>query len=157
MNERVKSVGMLVLVGLSLSVAGCGDGTSTVGPGGVTIASLAGTWNATLASWVPTAGGQEFELIAAGGSGVLVIESSGRFTFTTVDPDDETDVSTGTFAFDSEDEDFLIVRNDGEVEEDELFFILTGNTMRLIGEDEFDFDDDGVDEPATLTLEFTRS
>jgi len=156
MQRWLRSFGLINVLGLGLTVAACGDGTSTVGPGGVTIASLAGNWTATSIEWATLTGSARFDLIADGGSGTLVIQTDGRFTLTTIESGGLTEVTTGSLVFNTQEEDFLVVRADGEPEEEFLFF-LSGNMMSLRGDDTFDFDDDGVEEPATIDLMFTRN
>lgn len=151
-------VGRLIIPVL-LTACG-GDGVPT-GPQGTTLASLAGTWNATEFRFEPVSGAAiEFELIGLGGSATLTIQSDGRFTLRTTSPEGQSETEGGSLGFDPEVEDFLLVQFDGESEPVEFFFQLNGNTMRLsdtVGQGEFDFDGDGVDDPARVTLTLVRA
>jgi|GEM_PF-1286639 len=146
----VLSTGMLALA------CGGGDGLTDVGPNGIRISDLAGTWNATVLHYFGLGPSSDVRIVANGGSGTLVLQADGRFTFTTVILGEAPQVTTGKVAFDAEAEDFLQVLADGETEADEFFFQFDGTTMRLDGETDFDFDKDGVPDPAQAEFAFVR-
>ena len=131
---------------------GCGGDEGT-GPGGITIADLAGTWDATTATFEGVVGSGFVDVIADGGSVTLTITGDGRFTFVLTLPGESPETASGTMHFE---EDALVMTFDDDPS-DAVFFIffLSDDTLTLAGEDEFDFDD-GVDEPAILTLVLQR-
>lgn len=62
------------------------------------IAEVVGSWNATLFFLVDIDGTEnDLDVLAAGGTVNLVIESNNSFTFTTSFPETEDRISTGTF------------------------------------------------------------
>lgn len=128
------------------------------------ISDLAGTWNATQltfsycgsAAIEPTS----YDLILQEGSATMVIQSNGRFTLTVIFPGDEgTEVITGKIYF--EDGKFFAIQFDDDPPDDPTYFgdTLSGNTFTLIGGPEtaeFDFDEDGTDECASVSLTLVR-
>ena len=119
-------------------VAGCGDST----PEEVAEA-LAGTWNATSVVFTNKANSSEtFDLVAAGGSANVTFTAAGGFSGSFTD-------LGGTFVVEGTN---LIITNTGESDLETVAFTLSGNTLTLTVDDEFDFDDDGVDESASLII-----
>ena len=117
-------------------LAGCGDST----PEEVAEA-LAGNWNATSAVFTNKANSSEtFDLLAGGESVNIAFTAAGGFSgsFTEVG---------GTFVVQGTN---LIITNTGESDPKTVAFTLSGNTLTV--DDEFDFDDDGVDESASLII-----
>ena len=122
-------------------VAGCGDST----PEEVAEA-LAGTWNATSVVFTNKANSSEtFDLLAGGESVNITFTAAGGFSgsFTELGGTGGTFVVQGTN---------LIFTNPGKSDPDTAAFTLSGNTLTLTVDDEFDFDDDGVDESASLII-----
>ena len=133
-------------------VAGCGDSN---GPGTeATINALAGTWNATSLVFTNNANSSEtFDLIADGGSFSITFTAAGGFSGSSTFEGD-TDTFSGTFEVQGSN---LIISETGESGPETIAFTLSGNTLTLTLDDEFDFDDDGFDEPATLTITLQRA
>ena len=124
-------------------LAGCGDGT----PEEVAEA-LAGNWNATSVVFTNKANSSEtFDLLAGGESVNIAFTAAGGFSgsFTELG---------GTFVVQGTN---LIITNTGESDTHTVAFTLSGNTLTLTVDDEFDFDDDGVDESASLTIVLQRT
>lgn len=132
---------------------------STTGPGGVTISDLAGTWNATSFTFTPAAGGTAFDLIGQGGSLVLGIQANGDITIAQTEPGGAPEVLNGTMLFDPTDVNFILLQIDGETGTDRLRITLTGTTAMTLFEadSEFDFDDNGTDDPATLEIVLVKA
>ena len=157
-SSWVRIVRNLLLVPLiSLSVAfltGCdGDDDDDFSNTGtkLSISDIQGSWIANSATF----SADEFtDFLADGGVVTLVIQSSGRFTFTVMLPGEPDDVTTGRLGFDGE---FLAVRFDGEDEEASFFISLVNNIMTLRGQTEFDLDGNGVDEFGILELIMERN
>jgi len=155
---------LLVMGGLFASVVGCKDGGTPTGPDGITLEDLADTWNATQFEFSQAGEGpalEPFDVVAEGGSVTLEIQSNGRFTLTTVDPEGSSEIQTGKLGFDLDAEDFLLVVFDDEPDDElEFFFlIVNNNSFRLVdstGEGEFDLDGDGVLDPARINSTWVR-
>jgi len=153
---RARLAGIFIV----LTFSGCGgsdeDEFSLVGTN-TSVAEIAGNWSATRADFSRnTAGpGLKISVVDSGGTATLQIQGNGRFTFTIMLPGANTDISTGRLGFD---EDLLVVGYDDDPEEFDFFGIQsTMNTMSIEGPTEFDFDGDGVDEPARVTLDLVRN
>ena len=133
-------------------VAGCGDSN---GPGTeATINALAGTWNATSLVFTNDANASEtFDLIADGGSFSITFTAAGGFSGSSTFEGD-TEPFNGTFEVQGTN---LIITETGESGPETIAFTRSGNTLTLTLDDEFDFDDDGFDEPATLVIVLQRS
>lgn len=151
----------VVLVLLSIFVA-CNKNKEEyplTGPD-LSMADIAGTWNATTAnfsSYELDDDGQPFfmDIIAEGGSFTLVIQNNGRFTSTITLPGEPDNISTGQLGFDDQ---WLAISFDEDPGEYEYYFIeLVSEILTLRGETEFDFDDDGLEEPASIDLVMERA
>ncbi len=119
-------------------VAGCGDSTREE-----VAEALAGTWNATSVVFTNKANSSEtFDLLAAGESANITFTAAGGFSGSFTD-------LGGTFVVEGTN---LIITNTGESDPETVAFTLSGNTLTLTVDDEFDFDDDGVDESASLII-----
>jgi len=159
-----RSVSFFIMAGVFVAVTGCTDGGTPTGPGGITLEDLADTWNATQFEFSQADGGPDlgsFDVVAEGGSVTLEIQSNGRFTLTTVNPDDSFQSQSGELGFDSEEEDFLLVIFDDEPDDELEFFFLIENddSFRLIdstGEAEFDLNGDGVLDRARINSTWVR-
>jgi hypothetical protein len=135
-----------------------GDTKADCGPS-YCISDLVGTWNATELTFSACSGEGFIDLIAEGGSASLVVQSNGRFTLTVGYPDGN-EVFTGKMYF--EDNQFFAIQFDDDSPDDPTYFgdTLSGNTFRLIGGPEtaeFDFDDDGIEECASVNLTVVKT
>ena len=138
-----------------LLLASCGgDGDDTTGP---VNNGLVGTWDATAIQLTSVADPADVvELISQGANGRLVLQSNGDFGLSIGIPGEPTEFGNGTWGS----TDVLTLNfGDGDIQGTWQFDIdLNGNTLRLTGADtEWDFDDDGTDDPAKLDLTLTRS
>lgn len=153
----------LALFAAVLGLAGCGDDDPS-GPGGISTADLAGTWNATAFEYSQAGVGPavpSYDIVAEGGSATLVIQADGSFTLTTVDPGAGSESMPGVLGFDPEAEDFLLVTFDDDPgDELEFFFVMdSDSSFQLIdntGEGEFDLDGDGTAEPVRINSAWVR-
>lgn len=143
---------------LSFLVAGCGnDGDGgIVDPlitGGLSLENLVGTWNAVKWEYVSQSDPNvRFDFVTQGGVTVtLKIQSDGRFSLTYEGPGGQyTDygalsVENNRLIIDFDEDDQIV-----------LDATLEGDTLTLKTNDLFDFDGDGDEEPATLTIVFER-
>lgn len=154
---------LFVACGLS-GCSGDDDGNGT-DPDPIVIADLAGTWTCTQFLATSTDDPQvQFELIALGGALTVTVAPDGSFVGEASFPDPDTgqlivvpfggamDLTSQTLLV----MDFLVeippFLEDGTSE-----FTLVGNTMTLHQEvTTFDFDFDGVDDPATFDATLVR-
>ena len=153
-----------VAVILSSLALGCGDGNGLNGPrdgddgDGPFIADFVGTWIALSVVFTNQADqSQAVDPIEQGGTATLTISANGRYTLVENFPGKPTITSMGSLHFD---EGFLIVVDD-EVPDDPLRFLFTKNDDLLTlqgepGASEFDFDNDGILEPASSFWTFER-
>ena len=125
------------------------------------VADLQGTWNATSVLFTPCVfeGFEGIDIIAEGGTAQMVVQSNGRFTLTVAFPGEGSESFTGQIYF--EDGVWFAIQFDEDPPNDPTYFgdTLSGNTFSLNGGPEtaeFDFDDDGEDECASVYLRFEK-
>jgi hypothetical protein len=131
----------------------CGDD----GPAeDLTYADLIGQWS--LLSLVITSDADPsttFDFRAAGGSGSLHFEADSTFLLVLLpDPGSPTQSSTGPVTLD---EGTVVLTDDADPDGPVLTGTLSGGRLAFeTDQAEFDFDDDGTDEPAHISAVFTR-
>jgi hypothetical protein len=140
-----------------------GDAKVDEGPS-YAISDLEGTWIATEISFSYCGSGMIepsfVDIIAEGATATMVVQANGRFTLTITFPGDGGSESiTGRMYF--ENGEFFAIQFDDDPPDDPTYFgdTLSGNTFTLNGGPEtaeFDFDDDGEDECASVFLRFVR-
>jgi hypothetical protein len=131
-----------------LVMSACSDST------GVEPDDLEGTWEATEAVVTSVADDPtvSFDLIAEGGTLTLVLNADGGYVFTTTFPEEEPEIEIGTYSVAG---DVLTITAVGD--DPETFTIArNGDTMTLTGDDDFDFNDDEIEEDATLEITLAR-
>ena len=143
-----------LLLGLLLPVlASCGDDDTTAPVNN----DLVDTWAATAIQLVSVANpGTSVELIALGANGRLVLQANGDFGLSIGIPGEPTEFGNGTW---SSTTDVLTLNfGMGDIAGTWQFDVqLSGNTLQLTGADaEYDFDDNGTEDPATLNLTLVR-
>ena len=118
------------------------------GPSTEKVSEIAGTWTATSATF------NGVDVIDEGGSVKLVIQSSGKFTFTIKRPGKSDMVFTGKLGFD---EQWLAVEYDSNPGEYEYYDIsYDANNLHIGANSEFDFNGDGEDELVIFFLDMVR-
>jgi hypothetical protein len=138
---------------LVLLPLGCGD----EGPNDVlTYAELAGTW--ILLSLIYTSDANpstSFDFRAAGGSGSLTFEADTTFLFILVpDPGSATESAVGPVSLDGS---TVVLTDNADPDLPLLSGQLAGQRLTLETENaEYDFNDDGTDEPARVSAIFER-
>jgi len=146
-------LGLPVLPLLLLASCG-GDGDDTTGP---VNNNLVGTWDATAIQLTSVADPSTVvELVSQGANGRLVLQADGGFGLSVGVPGEPTEFGNGDWGA----TDVLTLEfGDGDIDGIWQFDIdLNGDSLRLTGADaEWDFDDDGTDDPAKLDLTLTRS
>ena len=144
-----------ILTALSvLLLASCGGDDDTTGP---VNNDLVGTWDATAIQLTSVADpGTTVELVSQGAIGRLVLQADGGFGLSVGVPGEPTEFGNGDWGA----TDVLTLEfGEGDIEGTWQFDIdLNGDLLRLTGADtEWDFDDDGTDDPAKLDLTLSRS
>ncbi|HVA56434.1 MAG: lipocalin family protein [Gemmatimonadaceae bacterium] len=135
---------------VSAMLGGCG-GSST----GPSPASLTGTWTATKMEFVKAGSpATTADLVAKGATVTLDLRASHDYTLTVKMPGQADELTTGTW---SSSADMLSMTVTGFTGERQFAMNLSGNTITLGGADvDFDFNDDGIDEPAKLSMVLTK-
>ena len=137
---------ILLLFGLT----GCGA-KKTTGP---QAAEITGSWIATRVEYVSKTTSDDVDLIAAGGSGELVLNANNTYEFTLAPSGGISNTTTGRWTLSGD----LITMTESGMAFSVVFDItLSGSTLRMTGGDaEYDFNHDGTPEPANLNLAFRR-
>jgi hypothetical protein len=130
-----------LLAGLAVA---CGETT-------VPVDDLIGTWNATefvFANFEDPV--TDFDVIAMGGDVTIIIRADNTYTITSTLLDLDID---GDWVLDGD----VLTLDEGTVDEVAFEISLDGNTLTIHTEDvEFDFDEDGTDDPAQIDATFVR-
>ncbi len=152
---QLSAISIFMLFGSCSSDDGGGSLTGT----NISISDIQGSWNVTSFVFDRAAEGPvlRIDLIEEGATASMTIQSNGRFTINSTVPGGGQETITGQMSFD---EDILLIEFDDDPGEEEFFSIqLTNNdnTLTISGPAEYDFDDDGMDEPAFVTIVFVRT
>lgn len=134
------------------AVAGCGDDE----PSGPAPEEITGTWNATKAEYVMSEPpNTAVDLVALGGSVTLTLGEGGDFEFVVTPPAEASFTTNGTWTLGGE---TLSLTPEGMPFSWQFDVALSGDSLGLSGASvEYDFDDDGTPEQATLNLLFVRA
>jgi hypothetical protein len=112
------------------------------------VSEISGNWTATKATF------NGIDVVEEGGGVTMVIQNSGRFTFTIMRPGRTDMVFTGKLGFD---EQWLAVEYDTDPGDYEYYDISYDEDNLHIGANsEFDFDGDGTDELVIFFLDMIR-
>jgi hypothetical protein len=137
------------------------DELSLIGPD-FSIGDMQDSWEATAAVFTTSDAGSQFDqasIVADGGSASMIIESTGRFVLTIAPVGRSSYTVTGNMFF--EEETWFAILFDDYPDDYEYFGVeLTATTLTILGGPntaEYDFDDDGTSELASVHLEFVRS
>lgn len=117
---------------------------------------LEGTWVASVWELTnPANASQSVDMLAAGGSMTIVFRSDGTFTSTILDPNETVpDVDTGTYEVVGS---ALTIAESGQGSPTLFQAVRDGNTLTLTSSDEdYDWDDDGTDDPANMRIVLNR-
>ncbi len=142
----MRATGHALAISLLLAtVAACGGDKAT----GPSATSIVGTWQAIHVQYLSTTGLGTVDVIAQGGSATLVLNADQTFQYTCAAAGE---FLTGTW--DVSDGLTLAISPTNKMQFDAS---LAGNTLTLSGADrEYDFNSDGVREPAKLSITLTR-
>lgn len=141
---------MVLAAACASALVACDDGT------GPSAEELAGTWNATKAELVSVANPSiRLDVVALGGTVQLVLNENKTFTLTSTLPGEPAEVASGTWS--SSVDQLTLTFTSGLSGDMQFDMALSGDTLTLGGaDDDFDFNDDGVEEPAKVYLTLAR-
>jgi hypothetical protein len=144
-----------VVVAAAALWAGCGGSDSGFGSATEATQTLVGTWRATKAEYTNrSTSGQRVDIVAGGSVVTLVLEGSGTFRLTIVDPGEPGNTMTGTW---TASRDVLTVVQAGQSGETQFDMTFSGNTLALEGGHVlFDIDGDNVGEECELDMALSR-
>lgn len=149
----MRTIRFLALLAVVPIGAGCGDDDGT----GPSPAQLTGTWSATKFEFASTSDpSTRLDAISLGATLTMVLESDGSLSLTVIIPEESSDTATGSWTAEG---DVLTISLETGLSGDWQFDMsLSGDTLTLSGAHvEWDFNDDGVDDPALLNLVLVRS
>ncbi|MBI4419389.1 MAG: hypothetical protein HY560_01075 [Gemmatimonadetes bacterium] len=137
------------LVAVLAGTAACSDSA------GISIADLAGTWNAQLIEVTNKANAsQKVNVGLIGAAFTITVDQSGRYSASFTIPGRAPESESGTARIE---QGLLILHRDAPLPERSLMFTLDGNTLTVTDTNaEFDFNSDGVNDPAVLVMVLRR-
>jgi hypothetical protein len=135
---------------LTISGISCGGSEVTAPPP----EQVTGTWHATQVEYASTGTLGSVDLVAGGGSGTLVVRADGTLRLTVTPAGADSVVTTGSWAMTAQ---VFSVTPTGLAWSWSWAMTLSAGTLSLTGANaEYDFNHDGVDEPAKWNMVFTR-
>ncbi len=142
--------GLMLVAAFGVNAACGGDGGT--GPGA---SEITGTWQLTKVLFVSQANPQlSVELIGQGATATLTIDPAKTYMTIVTMPSATPDTTTGTWSLGG---DVITMVETGSSGNMQFNISLTGNTLKLSGGHvDFDVNQDGIDEPALLSLEGTQ-
>jgi len=140
-------LGSLLTTLVLLSVSGCG-GDDPVGVV-ATAADMLGTWDIASLTFASVPPGTSVELVSMGASGEIEFRGDGTYTLTLAGPGEAPEVENGTFSVSGS---TLSLIESGEVTALAIQALTSTAATLFQADDEYDFNDDGFDTPATVTV-----
>jgi len=140
----------LALAPVALAALACGGSDEP------SVESLSGIWTVTKLEFVSTANpAVTVELIAAGATATLNLNDTGGYAVTVTLPGQAPETTTGTWSHTNDTLTLVETGSSGDM----TFALSLGNdVMTLTGANtEYDFNDDGTDDPATLNIGLVRN
>ena len=156
-------VALALLFAISLAACGqdeedTGTGINDILDGDPIPVELPGTWNATSLVFTPIGGGAEVDAVAGGGTLTLLLRDGGSYVLTSKDPGALEEQEVGIYALTGGLIEFL--NTDIPDDSPGVFgWLLSGDMLTIqrdTGDDEFDFNGDGVATPAATVLVMQR-
>lgn len=146
MNGR----GWIAAVAATLVTVACSGGGSSTSSN-----DLVGTWTVTRYELVSTSSASaKVDLITLGGTVTLVMKSDGSYQMTMKVPGEPDETVAGSWNVSG---DVLTTTQVGMSGNMQFDCVLSGSTLTLTGADaEWDFNGDGIDDPAKLNMTATR-
>lgn len=141
-------------MGAALLIAALLGGCGSDDPAAPEPEEITGLWTATRVEYVERPAGADVELVALGGGVTLDLDRSGDFTYALTPPGEAVQTTVGAWVLDG---DVLRLTPLGMPFSWEFDATLSAGELTLAGASvEYDFDDDGTPEQATLNLTLER-
>ena len=142
---KTSSLGIALLASVAV---GCSD---SAGPeGSATPADLVGQWNASVYTVTNIANTSETAELIGMGMVLTITFTETTYTGLATFPGDLPEDFSGTYTIEGQQ---LTLNETGEGSPELMTYDLTGSVLTLSGNDEsYDFDDDGIEDPATFVL-----
>lgn len=152
---RRSCVSILISSFLCLLLAGCKDDNAM---SAAASPELIGTWTATSLTYTPVGGGTAIDVVAEGLGVTAVFRADLTYTFTFVDPGPPvvTEVENGTYSVTGSVVTVVPDNAPGDPSDLEIVSLTSASATLYQAIDEFDFDDDGTESPATTTAVLVR-
>lgn len=143
MRRNMIIAGVAAACALSLA---CGDGGSAPSR-----SKFAGTWDGTKLEFTKVGSpSTKVDVIAAGGTVVVVLDEGGTYEWTLTPPGGPPETSTGTWSASA---DVFTIRESGVAWEMQFDWSMSGSTLTLSGADgDFDFNGDDIMEAAKVDV-----
>jgi hypothetical protein len=144
----MKARNLSVCLGVAVAL-GCSDST------GVAVEDLTGTWVAIQYVFTnPANQSESIDWIAAGASLTIAIDAAGDYTATIVEPGNAPEVISGTIAVEG---DVVTISESGTGSPTPYVASRSGDTLTLdTSDEEYDFDGDSIEDPASLRIVLQR-
>jgi hypothetical protein len=144
----MKARNLSVCLGVAVAL-GCSDST------GVAVEDLTGTWVAIQYVFTnPANQSESIDWIAAGASLTIAIDAAGDYTATIVEPGNAPEVISGTIAVEG---DVVTISESGTGSPMPYVASRSGDTLTLdTSDEEYDFDGDSIEDPASLRIVLQR-
>ncbi len=143
---KASSLGVALLVAVAV---GCNDSDDSTGP--ASPSEFVGDWLAS--SYVVTSienTSLSEDLVVGQGMTLSITFTETSYSGIAAFPGEVDETFSGTYTLDGNQ---LTLSETDQVEPELMTYTLSGNTMTLAGNDEqYDFDDDGQEDPATFTM-----
>ncbi len=142
---KASSLGVALLVAVAVGCSDSGDSTGPASP-----SDFVGDWLASSYVVTSVANTSQSEDLTALGMTLSLTFTETSYSGTASFPGEVTETFSGTYTIDGNQ---LTLNETGELEPETMTYTLSGDTMTLSGDDEqYDFDDDGQEDPATFTM-----
>ena len=142
---KTSSLGIALLASVAV---GCSD--SAAGPGSATPADLVGVWIADAYTVTSVANASQTAELVGDGFTLTITFTETTYAGIASHPGEPAEDFSGTYTIVGQS---LILDEVGQDLPETMAYILSGSTLTLSGDDDdYDFDEDGQDDPATFVI-----
>ncbi|MCH8936230.1 MAG: lipocalin family protein [Gemmatimonadetes bacterium] len=146
---KASSLGVALFVAVAVGCSDSGDSTGPASP-----SDFVGDWLASSYVVTSVANTSQTQDLTALGMTLAITFTETTYSGSASFPGEVTETFSGTYTISGNQ---LTLNETGEGTPEIMTYTLSGNTLTLSGDDEqYDFDDDGQDEPATFTTVLAR-